>query len=125
MNKNYIITYHGKCYAIDLDVLQKVCLISDNQKAKETEIYERYEKGDNGDFDIVSKETKEMKGSGNPQNDMIIYDIVKLLISALLSNNTIALDEDEEEIEIPMDFATALAFNTCIKCGILVEVNNM
>ena len=31
-NKDYIITYMGKCYAIDLDALKKVCLISDNQK---------------------------------------------------------------------------------------------
>lgn len=119
MNNDYVITYNGKCYALNLDVLKQVCFISDGQKTKETEITETYGLTNNGDFEIVAKETKEMKGSGNPQNDMIIYDIIKLLITGLLTNNVIP---DDEEDEIPMDFATALAFNTCLRCGILIEV---
>ena len=129
MNNNYIITYQNKCYAFDIDALKKICLISDTQKGKETEITETYTKNIDGVLEISSKGTKEVKGMGNPQNDMIIYDIVKLLITALLTNNSsispLSLLTDEEDVmeeDITMDFATALAFNTCFKCGILVEV---
>ena len=119
MTNNYTITYKGKSYALDLEVLKKVCLISDLQKGKETEITENYTKNEEGVLEITEKLTREMKGPGNPQNDMIVYDIVKLLITALLSNNLLF---DEEDEVFYMDFATSLAFNTCIKCGILVEI---
>lgn len=116
-NKDYIITYMGKCYAIDLDALKKVCLISDNQKGKETEITENYTMGENGELELSEKLTREVRGNGNPQNDMIIYDVVKSLILSLLENKFVF-----EEDELTMDFSSALAFNTCIRFGILIEV---
>lgn len=124
---NYVITYKKKKYAFDLEAIKKLCFLSDAQKGKETEIIESYSKNGMGILELVSKDTKEVKGSGNPQNDMIIYDIVKLLMTALLANSTnpqLPYDEDDEESEVDfiMDFSTALSFNTCIMCGILVEV---
>ena len=124
---NYVITYKKKKYAFDLEAIKRLCFLSDAQKGKETEIIESYSKNDMGILELVSKDTKEVKGSGNPQNDMIIYDIVKLLMTALLANSTnpqLPYDEDDEESEVDfiMDFSTALSFNTCIMCGILVEV---
>lgn len=130
MESNYVITYNEKSYAIDLDALKKVCFISDNQKGKETEIKEVYTKNNEGVLDLLSRETKELKGTGNPQNDMIIYDIVKLLITALLANSSLTQTpsfinpdyDEEDDVDFVMDFSTSLAFNTCIKWGILVEV---
>jgi hypothetical protein len=128
MMSNYVITYKKKKYAFDLEAIKKLCFLSDAQKGKETEIVESYKTNNMGILELTSKDTKEIKGSGNPQNDMIIYDIVKLLMTALLSNSTnpqIPYEEDEEEeveVDFIMDFSTALSFNTCIMCGILVEV---
>lgn len=130
MQSNYVITYKNKKYAFDLEAVKKLCFMSDAQKGKETEIAESYAKNDLGVLELVTKNTKEIKGSGNPQNDMILYDIVKLLMTALLANSLnpqLSYTDDEEEdsepeIDFIMDFSTALAFNTCIKCGILVEV---
>lgn len=129
MQSNYVITYRNRKYAFNLEAVKKLCFLSDVQKGKETEIAESYVKNDMGIMEMVAKETKELKGSGNPQNDMIIYDIVKLLMTALLANNTNPQipyadenDDEENEIDFIMDFSTALAFNTCIMAGILVEV---
>lgn len=101
---------------MDLERLKEVCLSSSsNGGVKETEITEICEPTDDGDYGIVQKVQHETKSNKNLQNDMIIYDIVKLLIIALL-------EQDTPEEAFVMDFGTALAINTLISWGILVEV---
>ena len=66
-------------------------------------------------FVAACSEQTETKVNKNPQNDMIIYDIVKILMISLLENDNI-----EEMFQ--MDFGTALAINTLINWEILEEI---
>ena len=111
---DYYITVGGKSYAFDLKAIEKFCLKSSGEKDIENEITETYEK-DNDGLSISGKIVREIKINGNPQNDMIIYDIIKLFINRLLENaSTIG--------EIQVDFSTSLALNTLIKWKLLIEV---
>lgn len=106
----------GKKYALNLEKLKDVCLTSSKDGLnKEVEISQAYEPDDNGELVISNKVEHETKIYGNQQNDMIIYDVVKVLVIALLENN-----QDEESFT--MDFGTCLTINTLINWGILIEV---
>lgn len=113
-NGDYYITVDGKSYAFDLKAIEKFCLKSSGEKDVENEITETYERDDDG-LAISGKIVREIKTNGNPQNDMIIYDIIKLFIIRLLDNaSTMG--------ELQVDFSTSLALNTLIKWKLLVEV---
>lgn len=111
----YYLTIMGKKYAIDLDQLKKFCIIPSKDKEKETEseVIVTYE----ADLKMSSKVLRELKMAGNPQSDMITYDIVKLFIERLLNNGSFVDNADKE-----LDVSTSLAINTLIKSKILVEV---
>ena len=111
------ITFAGRKYAFDLDAIKKFCLISSDQNGKETEVTEGYDADDNGALTLSSKILREVKSNGNPQNDMIIYDVVKLFIMRLLEN-----ESKEHEFECDIDFSTALAINTMLKWKLLIEI---
>jgi hypothetical protein len=116
-NSKYI-TFNGKKYALNLDKLKEVCLTpSSEYGAKEMEITQVYEPDTTGDFSISSRVEHETKTNKTPQNDMIIYDIVKLLILSLLENNNI-----EENFQY--DFSTTFALNTLLKWGVAEEIND-
>jgi len=115
-DSKYYLTINKKKYAFDLDAIKKFCIESVAQKESEHEITETYEKDEKGDMDITAKILREVKTNGNPQNDMIIYDVVKVFILRLMDNDIIY--EKEEQL----DFSTSLAVNTLIKCKLLVEV---
>ena len=82
---------------------------------REYEISQVYELGEDGDLNLSSKVEHETKSSTNPQNDMIVYDVIKMLIVSLLENNG-------TEKEFEYDFGTAFALNTLISIGVVVEV---
>lgn len=111
------ITFAGKKYTFDFTKLKEACLISDNQKNNEKEITEAYERDDDGNIAMSSKIIREVKTPGNSQNDMIIYDIIKLFIIRLMENTLL-------EHEFEPDFSTSLAFNTLINWGFLKEIND-
>ena len=115
-NGKYI-TFKGKKYVIDLDRFRSVCTpISTNFDTREYEISQVYEPDERGELNISSKVEHETKGAGNPQNDMIVYDVVKMLIVSLLEN-------DKTEKEFDYDFGTAFALNTLISWGVIIEIN--
>lgn len=106
----YHLTYNDKKYAIDLNVLKKVCLLSDvGGKKKDSEITESYEINDSGDMELTTKIIRDVDSERNTQGDMILYDVVKLFILKLLEN-----EHD--------GFSTSIALNTLIMCGILIEI---
>lgn len=108
--------FKGKKYAFDFEKLKEVCLTSSKDGVnKEVEISQAYEPNDDGDLVVSNKVEHETRIFGNQQNDMIIYDIVKVLVISLLENN-----QDEETFT--MDFGTCLTMNTLIRWGILIEV---
>lgn len=114
--KNKLIKIYGKQYAFNLDAIKEICLKQhEDNGTKEYEISQAYERQDDGEFTLASKLEHEVKTFGNQQNDMILYDVVKLFIVSLLENNT---NIEEEEF----DLGTALAINTMIDWGILYEV---
>lgn len=111
------ISFNGKKYAFNLERLKEVSLTPSSENgAREVEITQVYEPDGSGDYTISSRVEHETKVSKTPQNDMIVYDFVKLLIISLLENEGV-----EENFQY--DFGTALAINTLISWGILEEIN--
>ena len=66
-------------------------------------------------LNLTHKVEHETKTFGNTQNDMIIYDIVKLLIISLL-------EKDQSEKEFEITFSTQIAINTLVEWGILEKI---
>lgn len=116
-NNEKFISFDGKKYALNLERLKEVSLTSSSENgAREVEITQVYEPDGGGDYTISSRVEHETKVSKTPQNDMIIYDFVKLLIISLLENEGV-------EGNFQYDFGTVLAINTLISWGILEEKN--
>lgn len=114
--KEKYFSFNGKKYAFDLAKLKEVCLTSSKDGVnKEVEISQAYEPNEEGDLVVSNKVEHETRIFGNQQNDMIIYDIVKVLVISLLENS-------ESESAFTMDFGTCLTMNTLIHWGILIEV---
>ena len=114
--KEKYFSFNGKKYAFDFEKLKEVCLTSSKDGVnKEVEISQAYEPNDYGDLVVSNKVEHETRIFGNQQNDMIIYDIVKVLVISLLENN-------QDESTFTMDFGTCLTMNTLIHWGILIEI---
>lgn len=111
------IPFNGKKYIFNLDALKKVCLTSSMENpGREVEITNVYEPNGDGDYIIASKVEHETKINKTQQNDMIVYDFVKMLI-------TILLDNDMTEDTFKNTFGVVLSLNTLINWGILEEIN--
>lgn len=116
-NKDKFISFNGKRYVINFERLKEVCLTSSSEfGTKEMEITQVYEPDPLDGFAISSRVEHETKVNKTPQNDMIIYDIVKLLIISILENNT-------AEDEFKYDFSTAFALNTLLSWGVVEELS--
>lgn len=115
--KDKYLSFNGKKYAVDLDVLKSICLTSsmDGGGTKEIEISQSYERNDDGDFELAAKLEHETKMIGNTQNDMIIYDIIKLMFVSLLDNTI-------EEKNFYSSLSTSLSLNTLLKWGVIIEI---
>ena len=117
-NKQRLIKFDGKSYAIDIERFKSVCMPTSTELAtREYEISQVYEHLDDGELGLASKVEHETKGNTNPQNDMIVYDVIKMLLVSLLEN-------DKTEDEFDFDFGTALALNTLINIGVIIEIND-
>lgn len=115
--KETFLKFNGKTYAFNLDRIKEVCLSPSNESGgKEIEITQVYEPDMAGDFTVSSRVEHETKVSKTLQNDMIVYDFVKIFILALMEN-------DKIETEFAYDFGTVLAMNTLLSWGILEEIN--
>lgn len=108
--KNSWITYNNKRYMIDFNQFKKICLISSNENSREKEITNGYTLEDDGLL-LTSKIERELKSEGNPQNDIIMWDLVKILITKILEG-------DAKE----MTPSLSIAFNTLIMNNILIEI---
>lgn len=115
-NDSTFVSFKGKKYAFNLDKIKEICLNSSHDGIqKEFEISQIYDTQDNGELSLSQKIEHETKTSGNAQNDMIIYDVLKLLIVTLLEN---AQPEDTYQ-EV---FSNTLALNTLIHWGVINEL---
>ena len=104
-------------YKINLTKLKEVCLTSSSEGGiREIQIAQTYELNDTEELELQTKVEHETKTIGNSQNDMIIYDIVKLLIVSLLENT-------ETQKEFRITFGTQIAINTLVSWGILEKID--
>ena len=110
----------GRKWGVDIDKFTKMCLTSDNEKSKDTEITEGYEKDDNGSMTQVSKIIREVNSQGNMQNDTIRYDLIKTLLSVILDKKIMSFGSLENELMY--DFSFNIAFNTLLKAGIIYKM---
>jgi hypothetical protein len=117
-NKNStVVKFNGYAYAINLDKLKEVCLSSSKEGAtKEIQIAQTYEMDDTGELELQTKVEHETRTVGIPQNDMIVYDIVKILIISLLENTDTIKD-------FTITFGLQIALNTLLSWGILEKVD--
>lgn len=108
---NKYFTFGGKKYCINLNKLKEICNTSPGETGNnELEISQAYETDDNGELRLSSKVEHETKTFGNAQQDVIVYDFVKLLILSLLEY------EGGEEID---ELGMVVTMNTLIHWGIL------
>lgn len=113
LDNNFI--YIGqKIYAMDLQRIADFCLVSDKLKNRESEVTEGYEVNDENGPELVSKVVREIKTNGNPQNDTIKYDLIRIFIDVVLS---------AEGIVPEMTTGMKIAFNTLLANGFIYEIN--
>lgn len=118
--ENTLYVIGDKKYAFDLEKIKNFCLTSDKEKGGEVEVMEVHEPDGNGVLSLASKTVHEVKGTGNPQNDTIMYDLIKSFVVSLL--DTDIRGTFAQEVVGSMGFSTKLAFNTMINMGFLIEV---
>lgn len=118
--QKFFFTPDGRKWSIDIDKFTKKCLTSDNEKSRDTEITEGYEKNDDGNMVQISKIIREVNSQGNTQNDTIRYDLFKTLLSVILEKKIMSFGTLENEVMY--DFSFNIAFNTLVKEGIIYEI---
>ena len=117
LNEKYSLTFNGKYYKLNIERINNFCLVSSGKTGSEGEITEAYETDENGEFRLSSKINREITTTGNTQEDMIVYDFIKGLVSKLLESNVNTNDTENQ-----VDFGFALAFNTLIAEGMIEEI---
>lgn len=119
MAKERFIVFRGKKYALNLKEIKKFCF--DGDCGRETEIVETYVMSPEGEPSLDTKQSRDFKS--NSQQDTIRYDLIKMIISVLITNESIA-DAYEGDVDNTMDFASALAMNTLLEANILYEITD-
>ena len=114
--KNHFFKFeNGVCYALDYEKLKELCLTSsDTDGASEFEISEAYEVNEQYELELSSKVVHETKTNKNPQNDMIMYDLVKLMLVSLLDNAS--------KSGADLDLGSLVTLNTLLHWGVLKEI---
>jgi hypothetical protein len=114
--QNKYVCFNGKKYVFNLEKIKEICLNSSHDGvSKEFEISQIYDTQDSGELSLSQKIEHETKTTGNAQNDMIMYDVLKLLIVTVLENAQ--PQNGYQEV-----FSNALALNTLIYWGVVEEV---
>ena len=114
------LTADGRKWGVDIDKFTKICLTSDNEKSKDTEVTEGFERDENDNFIQTSKIIREVNSQGNIQNDTIRYDLFKTLLTIVLEKKIMSFGTLENEMQYDLSFN--IAFNTLIKEGIIYEI---
>lgn len=115
-----MIRMSGKEYAIDVQKVFEFVNYSDKNTSSEQEITDGYEMLDDGKGSLrqTSKVIRELKAPGNSQIDNIKYDLVKSLISMLITFDDTDRDYDEDDLP----FGVRITMNTLIAEGLLYEI---
>lgn len=101
-----------KSYIVDLERIFQFVFESDGDKNVDSELTELYVMDDEtNNLSLSSKQVREMKSSEINNKQTIRYDMVKFLLTSLLSMN-----EDE------VTFGETIMLNTMFREGIIKEV---
>lgn len=119
MAEDRFLVYQDKKYAFNLAKIKQFCVVSDKETGKETEVIEAYELDNDDTMKMTSKTCRDVKGAGNPQNDTIMYDLVKMFILPLVTNEQTFLADGAT---ITSEFSIALCLNTMLEAGFLYEI---
>ena len=117
LKDKYSLTFNGKYYKLNIEKINSFCLVSSGKTGSEGEITEAYDFDENGEFRLSSKINREITTAGNNQDDMIVYDFIKVLVTKLLECQVNTNDTENQ-----VDFGFALAFNTLVAAGMLEEI---
>ena len=118
LEDKFSLTFNGKHYRLNIKRINDFCLVSSGKNGNEREITEAYENDENGEFRLSSKINREITTAGNSQEDMIVYDFIKSLVTKLLECDVKVTDSENQ-----VDFGFALAFNTLISEGMIEEIS--
>lgn len=112
----------GSKYYVNIDkYMSFFCDLKASEKEKNTIITMTYGEDSNNyesdkDLTLLSKEVVESKVNTNSQTQTLRYDAMKMLLESLLET------EYDSNGEIIMTPRQKLAFNTLVKFGILVKI---
>ena len=117
MEGKYSLTLGQRKYRINLERISSICFTSSEKEKTEREITEGYEIDESGEFHLTSKINREITPDGGSQEDAMMYDFVKTLITLILE-----CDIPVYAQETQMRIGVALAFNTLLAEGIIEEI---
>jgi len=110
------LSFRNKKYSFNYNRIKEICLGSSTDGGqKEFEISQVYDVQDSGELTLSSKVEHETKISGNAQNDMIMYDILKMIMVVLL-------DDTQPSENYQETFSGILALNTLLSWGVIEEI---
>lgn len=121
MEGDRYIVLENKKYAFNLAKIKEFCVVSDKETGKETEVTEAYELDSDDTMKMTSKIWRDVKGAGNPQNDTIMYDLVKMFILPLVTNEQTFLADGAT---VTSEFSIMLCLNTMLEAGFLYEIKD-
>lgn len=115
MEKKYF-SYNGRTFYIDIDKIIEFCLKSENKNVRDSEITEGYEKltDESNVLTLTSRVIRENTGTSNPQNDMITYDVFKMILAVILGQDATSDPE--------LNVSYIIAFNTLMQMEMIVEI---
>lgn len=114
------LTFIGKKYYLDLQKYYKFTLYTDSNQRQERELIDNFELDETTNKMLqTSKVLREITTPNDTKSDTVKFDIIKTLVEKILNCENYLNDEEDN-----LTIGTALAFNTLIKEGILIEVNN-
>ena len=118
-----MISINNKCYIIDLDKLMAwVYETQSNEKNISTITTMSYPITNDDEVDVVEKEVSENKSSLNDVMNNIRYDLIRNLLSVLLTTYTDDMNRIITREVSDLSFSQQMAFNTLLDKKIIIEL---
>lgn len=110
----------GKQFGVDVSAIERLCFKSDFENSNSVEVTEGYERTESGNFENSSKVIREVKGTGNSQNDTMRYDLFKTLLTTVLEKREFIYGSLDNELKFDISFN--IAFNTLLTYKVIYQI---
>ena len=118
-----MILINNKCYIIDLDKLMAwVSETPSSEKNISTVTTMAYPMTNDDEVDVVEKEISENKSSLNDVMNNIRYDLIRNLLTVLLTTYTDDMNRIITRDVSDLSFTQQIAFNTLLNKKIIIEL---